>query len=162
MPAFNVFQELQKLKFDELSEKLLDDKGLLEKCILAVGNCYQQMVDAVGEGNYFLELQFNRLPAQNLVNRAILEFAKRSGVTNQLVVTGDAHYFHPDLWKERELYKKLGWMGYEINPDSLPKSKDELKCELYPKNAQQIWDEYLTQTTHLYNNFLEYWTQVAN
>lgn len=143
MPAFNVFQELQKLKFDELSEKLLDDKGLLEKCILAVGNCYQQMVDAVGEGNYFLELQFNRLPAQNLVNRAILEFAKRSGVTNQLVVTGDAHYFHPDLWKERELYKKLGWMGYEINPDSLPKSKDELKCELYPKNAQQIWDEYL-------------------
>lgn len=143
LPAFNIFQEVQQYKFDELNDKLLNDPSLLEKCITSVGNSYQLMTDAVGHGNYFLELQFNRLPAQNLVNRAIIEFAKRAGVTDQLVVTCDAHYYNPDVWKERELYKKLGFMNYQAySPDSLPKSKDELKCELYPKNAMQVWEEY--------------------
>jgi len=143
LPAFNIFQEVQQYKFDELNDKLLNDPSLLEKCITSVGNSYQLMTDAVGHGNYFLELQFNRLPAQNLVNRAIIEFAKRAGVTDQLIVTCDAHYYNPDVWKERELYKKLGFMNYQAySPDSLPTSKDELKCELYPKNAMQVWEEY--------------------
>lgn len=144
MVAWSVFQELQKVAFDDLSEKTLNDKILLEKCLSAVGNTYDLMTDLVGKENYFLELQFNRLPAQNLVNRAIIEFARRNGVTNQLIVTGDAHYFNPEVWKERELYKRLGFMNYQAyNPDSLPQSKDDLKCELYPKNAKQMWDEYL-------------------
>lgn len=143
LPAYNVFQEVQKLKFDDLNSGLLDDKATLERCIAAVGNGYEMMTSAVGEGNYYLELQFNRLPAQNLVNRAIIEFARRNGVTQQLIVTCDSHYPRPEMWKERELYKKLGWMGYEIRPDSLPKSREELKCELYPKNASQVWEEYL-------------------
>lgn len=144
LPAYNVFQLLQQHKFDEMSEKLLDDVSLLDKVVSAVGDCYDQMTQAVGKDNYFLELQFNRLPAQNLVNRAIIEFARRNGVTGQLVVTCDSHYAKPDLWKERELYKKLGFMNYAAySPDSLPKSKDDLKCELYPKNASQVWDEYM-------------------
>jgi len=143
MPAFNVFRELQKIKFEEMSHKLLDDKVLLEKCVTAVGNAYDLMVGALGEGNYFLELQFNKLEAQNLVNRAIIEFVRRNGLQKQLVVTCDAHYAKPDFWRERELYKKLGWMNYKtITADALPKSREELKCELYPKNAQQVWDEY--------------------
>ena len=142
LPAFNVFQEVQQRKFDELSSSLLDDAVLFERCVAGVGNSYEMMVSAVGEGNYFLELQFNRLAAQNLVNRAILEFARRNGLEKQLIVTCDSHYPRPEMWKERELYKKLGWMGYEINPDSLPKSREELKCELYPKNAAQVWEEY--------------------
>lgn len=141
--AFSVFQELQKIKFDDMDQRLLDDHALLEKCINAVGNSYQSIVDCVGEGNYYLELQFNKLPAQNLVNRAIIEFARRSGITQQLIVTCDAHYYNPEVWKERELYKKLGFMNYAAySPDSLPRSKDDLKCELYPKNASQVWDEY--------------------
>lgn len=144
MPAWSIFQELQKISFDALDQNVLDDPILLEKCVQSVGNTYDLMTQAVGEGNYFLELQFNKLPAQNLVNRAIIEFARRNGVTNQLVVTGDAHYSNPDHWKERELYKKLGFMNYtSYSPDSLPKSKEDLKCELYPKNASQVWDEYL-------------------
>jgi DNA polymerase-3 subunit alpha len=143
-PAFNVFQEIQKLSFDELDQKLLDDPSLLERCVTSIGNTYDLMTDVLGDGNYYLELQFNKLAAQNLVNRAILEFAKRNGVEQQLVVTCDSHYPRPELWKERELYKKLGWMNYkEIDSASLPNSVDELKCQLYPKNAKQLWDEYL-------------------
>jgi DNA polymerase III alpha subunit len=144
LPSYNVFQELQKIKFDSMDQSLLDDPSLMEKCVTAVGNFYDLMTDIVGKGNCYLELQFNRILAQNLINRSILEFAKRNGVTDQLVVTGDAHYYNPNVWKERELYKKLGFMNYKTySPDSLPKSKDDLKCELYPKNASQMWDEYL-------------------
>lgn len=144
LPSWSIFQELQKIKFDDLSESLLNDPILLEKCITAVGNSYDLMTSTVGIDNFYLELQFNRLSAQNLVNRAILEFAKRNGVTDKLLVTCDAHYPRPELWKERELYKKLGFMNYQsYSPDSLPKSRDDLKCELYPKNATQVWDEYL-------------------
>lgn len=142
--SYNVLNELQNHKFDNLSQHLLDDPSILERCITAIGNSYDLMTQCLGEGNYFLELQFNKLPAQNLVNRAIIEFARRNGVTNQLIVTCDAHYYNPDVWKERELYKKLGFMNYKAySPDSLPKSKEELKCELYPKNATQVWEEYL-------------------
>lgn len=147
-PAWTIFKELQKVSFDDLNQKLLEDPALLEKCVTNIGNVYEMMTDALGKKNYFLELQFNRLPAQNLVNRAILEFARRAGkeVQEQLIVTCDAHYPKPELWKERELYKKLGFMNYAAySPDSLPKSRDDLKAELYPKNASQIWEEYLIQ-----------------
>lgn len=142
-PAWTIFQELQQLSFDELNAKLLDDPAFMERCLTSLGNTYELMVDAVGQKNYYLELQFNRLPAQNLVNRVLLEFARRNGLQNQLVVTCDAHYSRPELWKDRELYKKLGYLNYkDYNADSLPKSKEDLKCELFPKNADQIWQEY--------------------
>ena len=83
------------------------------------------------------------LPAQDVVNRVILEFARRESLTKQLIVTADSHYPRPELWKHREMYKKLGYLNYtELGADSLPKSKEELKCELYPKNAEQTWQEY--------------------
>jgi DNA polymerase III alpha subunit len=141
--AWSIFQVLQQTSFDSLDQALVNDRALMEKCVAAVGNVYDMMVSAVGEGNYFLELQFNRIPAQNLVNRVILEYARRNNLNGQLIVTGDAHYYRPELWKERELYKRLGFMNSKgIDPDSLPKSRDDLKCELYPKNAVQMWEEY--------------------
>ena len=84
-----------------------------------------------------LELQFNKLSAQHLVNRAIIEFAKQQNMTNQLIVTCDSHYSNPEHWKERELYRKLGWLNYkEFNPDSLPKSRDELKMRALSQERQ--------------------------
>ena len=142
-PAWTVFQELQQLSFDELNARLLNDPAFMERCLTSLGNTYELMVDAVGQKNYYLELQFNRLPAQNLVNRVLLEFARRNGLQDQLIVTCDAHYSRPELWKDRELYKKLGYLNYkDYSADSLPKSKEDLKCELFPKNAEQIWQEY--------------------
>lgn len=142
--AWSVFNILQReLKFDVLDPKLLDDKHVMRKCVAAVGNVYDMMIDVFGKDDYFLELQFNKLGAQDVANRAILEFAKQNNVQNRLVVTCDAHYYNPDVWRERELYKKLGFMNYkEYSPDSLPKSVDDLKCELYPKNVNQVWDEF--------------------
>ena len=142
--AFEVFRELQEHSFETLNSRLLNDPSIMERVINRVGNSFDSLAWAVGRKNVMLELQFNRLPAQHIVNRAIMEFAKRQGMTDQLVVTCDSHYARPEHWKEREIYKKLGWLNYaDLSADSIPKSKDQLKCELYPKNASQVWDEFM-------------------
>jgi DNA polymerase III subunit alpha len=102
-----------------------------------LGALTDRFVDAVGEENFYLELQFNRLKQQHLVNHHLLRHADETGI--QLISTPDSHYYSPDKWEARELYKKLGWMGSDPSP--LPEFED-LKCELYPKNAQQMWDEF--------------------
>jgi DNA polymerase III alpha subunit len=142
--AYNVFQEFKDVEFDALDQSMLDDPAVLDRCVNAVGAGYDLIAGCMKDRNdFYLELQFNRLGAQNLVNRSIIEFVRRRGITEQLTVTCDAHYYRPELWRDREIYKRLGFMNYEtFSPDSLPKSRDELKCELYPKNAAQIWEEY--------------------
>jgi DNA polymerase-3 subunit alpha len=142
--AFEVFRELQEHSFENLNSQLLNDSSMMERVIRRIGGAYEGLTWAVGQKNVLLELQFNKLPAQHVVNRAIIEFANRNGLLDQLVVTCDSHYARPEHWKEREIYKKLGWLNYaELSADSIPQSRDQLKCELYPKNARQVWDEFL-------------------
>ena len=103
----------------------------------------EQYVDALGKENFFIELQFNKLPSQHLVNMHLMEASKRTGVP--LIATADAHYANPAHWREREIYKMMAQLGKNpsaFTPDALPKTVDELKCELYPKNADQMWDAY--------------------
>ena len=143
MFSWETMMECRGIKFDELHHGLLEDSSLIERVLKNIGNAYDRLADAVGRDNVMLELQFNRLPAQHLVNRSLLEFAKRNGLQKQLVVTADSHYARPEHWKEREIYKRLGWLNYtDFDPNQLPKSREELKVELYPKNAEQIWKEY--------------------
>jgi hypothetical protein len=145
--SFDIFEQLQKVPFDELKHHLLNDGSLLARVIRSMENTYDKLVDAVGKDNVCLELQFNKLPAQHLVNRALLELVKKNSLEDRLVVTCDSHYSRPENWKEREVYKKLGWLNYQnFDPSMLPKSKEDLKCELYPKNAPQVWDAYVETT----------------
>jgi DNA polymerase-3 subunit alpha len=103
-------------------------------------NLTDRFVDAVGRDNFNLEIQFNKLQAQHDVNRHLMMLAKAHNLN--VVATCDSHYPTPDKWKTRELYKKLAWMNAKDAPKPLP-SFEELKCELYPKNADQMWAEYL-------------------
>ena len=102
-------------------------------------NLTDRFTGAVGEKNFFLELQFNKLEKQHTVNRYLIDLSKKTGIP--LITTADSHYPDPSKWQARELYKKLGWMGAKLDGAALPKFED-LKCELYPKNATQMWDEY--------------------
>ena len=141
--SYEVLSQLRFVSFDKLDSSILDDASILNKIVDSVSNTYDKYADAVGRDNVLIELQFNRLPAQDVVNRSLIEFARRNSLTKQLVVTADSHYASPDLWYHREMYKKLGYLNYtEYGPDSLPKSKESVKAELYPKNAEQVWEEY--------------------
>lgn len=98
---------------------------------------------ALGEENYYLEIQFNNIGAQHLVNYHLIEAAKRTNT--KLVATADAHYSDPNHWRERELYKLMAWMSKtkgEVDPSKIPQKIEDLKYELYPKNAEQMWASY--------------------
>lgn len=150
--SWDVFSEFPNVAFDVrdddaekrgfLGPQLVDDPAVMERVLRKMENTVDRLTDAVGKENFFLELQFNRLSAQHLANRLLIELSKRTGLN--LVVTADSHYCRPDVWKERAIYQKLGWMNYtDYDPSAIPQSIEELKCELYPKNAAQIWDSYL-------------------
>jgi DNA polymerase III subunit alpha len=113
----------------------------------------EQFQDALGKENYNLEIQFNKLGAQHLLNYHLIEAAHRTGCP--LVVTVDAHYSRPDHWKEREIYKMMGRLKFMKSDDErekIPQKVEELKCELYPKNAEQVWGAY-KQTTEPFQGF---------
>ena len=119
----------------------------LEKIQSELKTITDRFVDALGgPENYYIELQMNRLVPQHLVNYHLIELSKRTGL--KLVVTVDSHYSNPNHWREREIYKAMAWSSKTkgtIDPETLPKTVDELKCELYPKNADQLWETYLEQ-----------------
>jgi hypothetical protein len=64
----------------------------------------------------------------------------------ELISTADSHYPSPEAWKDRELYKRLGWLGKSKVPDwlksELPGGVEEIGYELYPKNGDQMWESY--------------------
>lgn len=103
-------------------------------------NMAGRFVDAVGRDNFNLEIQFNKLSIQHTTNKHLIDLSKSTGLP--LVATADSHYYSPDMWEARELYRKLGRMGARgKGMPTLPKFED-LKCELYPKNADQMWEEF--------------------
>jgi len=97
-----------------------------------------------GPENFYLECQFGKFGVQHLVNMHIVECADRMNIP--LITTCDSHYSDPGHWKEREIYKLMArlsfYKGKEELPD-IPKSIDEIRYELYPKNAEQVWQSYL-------------------
>lgn len=143
-PSGIIYGEFAEKKFAELNPSLVDDDTLRSKIRTKLENVVDRFTDCVGRENFFLELQFNKLPAQDLTNRMMIETAKSTGC--KLLSTADSHYPEPALWEAREIYRQLqpGRMKIGVEPKPLPKF-EELKCELYPKNAQQMWDEYLSR-----------------
>jgi DNA polymerase-3 subunit alpha len=105
-------------------------------------NELKPLIDIFGKDRANLEIQFNKLPEQRVVNKFILEYAQARGLN--VIATGDSHYFDPKVWREREMYRLLSQQskGFNVSDDDLPKSIDELKCELYPKNGDQMFDAY--------------------
>ena len=90
------------------------------------------------------ELQWNGIPEQHELNQYIIEMHHEFGIP--LISTADSHYPNPDAWKDRELYKRLGWLG-KGKPDwmedtELPAGVEEIGYEICPKNGNQMWDSY--------------------
>lgn len=136
-----------KLIFDCQTEpdwtKWVPNDDNFEQIQLALKESIDRFKDALGDENYYLEIQFNKLGAQHLINYHLIEAAKRT--KTKLVATCDAHYSNPDHWRERELYKLMAWMSKtkgDLDQSKIPQKIDDLKCELYPKNAEQMWDSY--------------------
>lgn len=136
--AYEMFDVCADINADDITPDVVKER---ESIIMPrIENVIDKYVEAVGEENFFLELQFNKIPCQHAINYLLIRAAEKTGI--KLVATADSHYPGYDKWKARELYRRLRpGKGYEDDP--LPESVEELKCELFPKNAQQMWDEYV-------------------
>jgi DNA polymerase-3 subunit alpha len=104
----------------------------------------RQFVKIFGD-RWYGELQWNNIPEQHELNQYIIEVCKEFGVT--LISTADSHYPNTEAWRDRELYKRLGWLGkgtpaWAEDNTELPEGVEEIGYELYPKNGNQMWDAY--------------------
>jgi len=102
------------------------------------------MVDIFGD-RWYAEVQWNNITEQHELNQYVIQVAQEFGV--KLITTADSHYPNPDAWKDRELYKRLGWLGkgrpsWAEDESQLPEGVEEIGYELYPKNGDQMWESY--------------------
>jgi DNA polymerase-3 subunit alpha len=110
---------------------------------------------------WFGELQWNSVREQHELNEYIIQIHYETGI--ELISTADSHYPNPEAWKDRELYKRLGYLNRPKKPewmsDGLPESVAEIGYELYPKNGNQMWDsykKYSEESRTIYNDDLIY------
>jgi len=86
---------------------------------------------------FYGEVQWNSIPEQHEINQHIIEACGKTDC--EIISTADSHYPSPDKWKDRELYKRLGWLGKSKEQQPLP---EETLYELYPKNGDQMYESY--------------------
>lgn len=137
-PAWEMFQECLDIEWDNVTVDIVKER---EHVIMPrLRDMINQYIDSFGIENYFLELQFNKLNPQHAINYLLIKLAKETGI--QLVSTCDSHYYSRDKWQAREMYKRLRPGNWKYG-DGLPQSIEDLKCELFPKNETDMWEEYL-------------------
>ena len=112
-----------------------------EAVLNAMRETASRMTSILGKDRFLCELQWNKIPEQHKLNKFVIQIAKEFGLT--LVSTADSHYPTATAWKDRILYKKLGWLGKGKEIDTeLPVDVEEVGYELYPKNGDQMWESY--------------------
>ena len=113
-----------------------------EAVLQAMRETSEKMISIFGD-RWYGELQWNNIPEQHELNQYIIRVCAEYDI--KLISTADSHYPRPDAWRDRELYKRISWLGKK-KPDwlsnELPDSVDEIGYELYPKNGDQMWEAY--------------------
>jgi len=103
----------------------------------------EKMISIFGS-SWYGELQWNSIKEQHELNKYIIKISKEYGI--ELISTADSHYPSKDAWKDRELYKRLGFLGKGKFPEwmspELPSSLEEIGYEAYPKNGDEMWESY--------------------
>lgn len=129
------------------------DKGK-EEVFKSLDREFKPLLDIFGKERAYLEIQFNALPEQKIVNEIFQEYSKLSGY--KTIAAADSHYNDPKLWREREIYRLLARQskGFKASEEDIPKTIDELKCELYPKSGDQMWDAYKMYQPDLDESFV--------
>jgi len=103
----------------------------------------EKMVSIFGD-RWYGELQWLKATEQHELNQYIIQMHEEYDIP--LISTADSHYPNPNAWKDREMYKRLGFLGRGRFPDWLPTEMplevDEIGYEIYPKNGDEMWEAY--------------------
>jgi len=103
----------------------------------------ENMLSIFGD-NWYGEVQWNYIKEQHELNQYVIKVCKEYNV--EVVSTADAHFPSPERWKDRELYKRLGW---KTGDSPIPDTVKELGYNLYPKNGDEMFREYYKTSREL-------------
>jgi DNA polymerase-3 subunit alpha len=92
--------------------------------------------DILGPGNYFLEMQYQGIDDQRIVNEGLLRVAKAVGLP--LVCTNDVHYLYRTDAKPHDILLCIG-TGKTVNEPSRMKYHGD---EFYLKSAEEMWQVF--------------------
>lgn len=95
--------------------------------------------DILGEGNFFLELQHNSIPEQAIVNKNLIEMARKENFP--LIATNDVHYLRK---KDAEWHDVLLCVQTNSNIDD-PNRYRFSGNEYYFRSPQEMWDLFGTE-----------------
>ena len=91
------------------------DEAVLE----AMRKTTKNMKSVFGD-RWYAELQWFNHPMQMKLNKFVIQIAKEFDL--ELISTADSHYFNKDVWKDRELYKRLRPGAINFMGDIAPRS----------------------------------------
>ena len=114
-----------------------------EAVMAAFRETTEKMLGIYGD-RWYGELQWNNVADQHALNKFIIQVCKEYDV--KLISTADSHYPSQQAWRDRELYKRLGWLSKGTPPwakdKDFPADVEEIGYELFPKNGDQMWEAY--------------------
>lgn len=105
-------------------------KGEKEKA-LERANLYR---DIFGEDNFFLEVQYNHIPEQAIVNKGLLEMSRNEGFP--LIATNDSHYLNKEDYEWHEILLCVGTNSTMDDPGRLSFSHNDF----YLRSPEEMWD----------------------
>jgi len=101
--------------------------------------------EILGRENFFIELQDHGLADQRLVNKGLVEVARRTGLP--LVATNDVHYLQPQDWEAHDVMICLQTQSVLSDPNRMRYGA----TEFYMKNAAEmaeLFRDYPEALTH--------------
>ena len=103
-----------------------DDRSALERACL-----YR---DILGRDNFFLELMYNSIPEQALVNKKLIKMARENDFG--LIATNDVHYLNPEDYDWHEILLCVQTNSTINQPDRMSfKSND-----FYMRSSEEMWN----------------------
>lgn len=90
-----------------------------------------------GEENYYLELQYNKIPEQTIVNQKLVQMSKEIGIG--LVATNDAHYTNKEDAYNHEVLLCIQTGKKISDPDRMRFNSDEF----YIKSKEEMQENFI-------------------
>lgn len=95
-----------------------------------------RLEEIMGKGNFYLELQYNGLEEQKIVNSYLIDLSRETGIP--LVATNDVHYINREDARAQEILICIQTGKTIEDPDRLKFETDEL----YLKSADEMWEYF--------------------
>ncbi|NSW90643.1 MAG: DNA polymerase III subunit alpha [Firmicutes bacterium] len=90
----------------------------------------------LGRNNFFLELQFNNIPDQNLANQGLIKLSKETGIP--LIATNDVHYLRREDARAHDILLCIQTAKKVNDEDRMKFNTDEV----YLKTAEEMWESF--------------------